>query len=216
MNKTLIKYSYIVIEGNIGSGKTSLATRIAEDFGCRIILEEFADNPFLPQFYAQPSRFAFPLELSFLAERYHQLREKFSGPELFTTSTVSDYLFLKSLIFARINLCEDEYELYRRLFDIINPRLPRPDLLVYLYNETENLLNNINKRGRSYEQQITGDYLNRVHSSYMDYFRQAADMKILMISTQNLDFVNNLHHYHQIIENIGKIYKPGINSIILK
>ena len=210
------KYDYIVIEGNIGSGKTSLATRIAEDTGSRLILEEFADNPFLPDFYSNPTRYAFPLELSFLAERYHQLKEKFSQPDLFSPFTVSDYLFTKSLIFARINLREDEYELYRKLFNIINPMLPKPGLLVYLYNETANLLQNIEKRGRSYEQQITGEYLSRVHGSYMNYFRQMADQKILIISTANSDFVNNKNHYNKIVDYIGRDYKNGIHSLILK
>lgn len=210
------KYSYLVLEGNIGSGKTSLATRIARDFNCRIILEEFAENPFLPQFYANPARYAFPLELSFLAERYHQLKEKFSGPDLFSPVIVSDYLFIKSLIFARINLSEDEYGLYRKLFNIIDPMLPRPDLLVYLHNESENLLQNIKKRGRSYEQQISGEYLNSVHSSYMDYFRQATDMRILIISTANLDFVSNEQDYSRLLDSIDKDYNPGMHFLILK
>ncbi|MGI8893943.1 MAG: deoxynucleoside kinase [Bacteroidia bacterium] len=216
MKQTINRYTNIVIEGNIGSGKTSLATKISRQFGFRLILEEFADNPFLPDFYSNPVRYAFPLELSFLAERYHQLKEKFKQPELFSTTTISDYLFVKSLIFARINLSEDEYELYRKLFNIMDLMLPRPDILVYLHNETENLLRNIARRGRSYEQQITADYLNRVHSSYMDFFRQSDDMKILVLSTANLDFIKDENDYNLLLDYIGKDYKAGINSLILK
>ena len=215
MTDQLSKYNYLVIEGNIGSGKTSLATRLAEHFNTRLILEEFADNPFLPDFYANPSRYAFPLELSFLAERYHQLKEKFSQPELFTPTTISDYLFVKSLIFARINLREDEYDLYRKLFNIIDPMLPKPDLLVYLHNTTANLLDNIKKRGRSYESGISAEYLDRVHNSYMDYFRQATEIKILIVSTEGVDFVNNISDYKKLLDLIGKNYKNGINTAIL-
>ena len=216
MKDFMSKYNYLVIEGNIGSGKTSLATKIAKENNSRLILEEFSDNPFLPQFYANPSRFAFPLELSFLAERYHQLKEKFSQQELFDQTTVSDYLFVKSLIFARVNLSEDEFELYRMLFDIINPMLPRPGLLVYLYNKTRNLLNNIRQRGRNYEQNISEEYLEKVHNSYMAWFRQSADQKILILSIENINFVNNKNDYAKIAEILCRDYKAGINTVILK
>ena len=210
------KYNYLVIEGNIGSGKTSLATKIAGESNSRLILEEFAGNPFLPQFYSDPSRFAFPLELSFLAERYHQQKEKFSQRELFEQTTVSDYLFVKSLIFARINLSEDEFELYRKLFDIINPMLPQPDLLVYLYNKTGNLLTNIMQRGRNYEQNISEEYLDKVHNSYMAWFRQSSDLKILILSIENINFVNDANDYPKVAEILCRDYKPGINTVILK
>lgn len=216
MKDFISRYNYLVIEGNIGSGKTSLATKIAKENNSRLILEEFADNPFLPGFYANPSRFAFPLELSFLAGRYHQLKEKFSQQELFAESTVSDYLFVKSLIFARINLSEDEFDLYRKLFDIINPMLPRPGLLVYLFNKTENLLSNIRQRGRNYEQNISKEYLDKVHSSYMDWFRQSSDLKILILGIENINFVNNKHDYSKVAEILCRDYKPGINTVILK
>src|SRR6185436_15448389 len=149
-----LKYDYLVIEGNIGTGKTSLASRIARDYNTRLILERFADNPFLPKFYENQSRYAFPLELSFLADRYKQLKNDLSNPELFQQQTVSDYILNKSLIFAGITLKDDEYDLYQRLFDIINPNLPKPDLLVYLHKDINTLQRNIRSRGRDYERNI--------------------------------------------------------------
>ena len=210
-----LKYNYLVIEGNIGSGKTSLALMLAKETNSRLILEEFADNPFLPDFYKNPSRYAFPLELSFLAERYHQLKEKFARPELFNQTTVSDYLFVKSLLFAQINLSEDEYQLYRKLFNIIDPMLPRPDLLIYLHNTTEQLLINIEKRGRGYEKAITAEYLDKVHNSYMNYFRQMSRQRILILSTGKADFVNNKNDYRRLKEIIQADYSPGLHTIIL-
>ena len=147
-----LRYDYIVIEGNIGTGKTSLATRLAEEHRAKLILERFADNPFLPKFYENPLRFAFPLELSFLADRYQQLQDELSKPDLFRQQIVADYMLSKSLIFAGITLKENEYDLYQRLFHIIHPHLPKPDLLVYLHKDVALLQRNIVKRGREYEQ----------------------------------------------------------------
>ncbi len=214
MSGSTLVHPYLVIEGNIGSGKTSLATRLAADFDSKLILEEFAENPFLPGFYENPSRYAFPLELSFLAERYHQLKDKFSNRELFTENTVADYLINKSLLFARINLKADEFDLYKKLFNIMHPMLPKPDLLVFLHNTTPRLQENIKKRGRSYEQNMSSEYLDRVHASYMEYFKVAPELKVLIIDMHGLDFVNKKSDYNWIVEQINKSqYSHGINTI---
>ncbi len=214
MNKRL-KYDYVVVEGNIGTGKTSLATMLAEEYNARIILERFADNPFLPRFYENQSRYAFPLELSFLADRYQQLMDQLSNQDLFRTQTVSDYILSKSLIFAGITLKEEEFKLYQRLFHIMNPHLPKPDLLVYLHKSVSNLQENIRKRGREYEQNIENEYLGNLEAGYWDYFKQQQGLRILVLDTNNVDFVSNSSHYKSVLELINRDYKPGIHRFIL-
>jgi len=207
---------YLVIEGNIGAGKTTLATMLAQDLNAKLILEQFADNPFLPQFYQNPERYSFPLELSFLAERYKQLNVDLRTGSLFQNLTIADYFFMKSLIFARQNLTDDVYNLYRQLFEIIYKSLPKPDIYIYLYLDIDNLLENINKRGRSYEKNISREYLENIQTGYFDFFKQQKNLKILIIDTNNIDFVNNKNHFDLLIENIfNKEYKTGINRIIL-
>ena len=176
-----LKYDYIVIEGNIGTGKTSLAMKISVEFNTRLVLERFADNPFLPLFYEQQTRYAFPLELSFLADRYQQLNDELSSRELFQQQTISDYILSKSLIFANITLKDDENTLYQRLFHIINPHLPKPDLLVYLHKDVGLLKKNILSRGRSYEMNIEEDYLKKLELGYWEYFKQQSGIRILVI-----------------------------------
>lgn len=210
-----LKYDYIVIEGNIGTGKTSLARRLAIDFNTRLILERFAENPFLPLFYDQPGRYAFPLELSFLADRYQQLNDELTPRELFQQQTVSDYILSKSLIFANITLKDDENTLYQRLFQIINPNLPKPDLLIYLHKEVGLLKSNIQKRGRSYEQNIEEDYLKKLETGYWHYFKQTNDIRILVIDSNYVDFVNNENDYRRILELIEKDYEVGIHRVFL-
>jgi len=204
-----------VIEGNIGAGKTTLATKMAADMNARLILEQFADNPFLPKFYEDPEKHAFPLELSFLAERYRQLKEELTKQDLFQPKIISDYFFLKSLIFAKANLSPAEYELYTKLFHIINDSLPKPDLFVYLYHDVEQLLANIRKRGREYEQNISADYLVRIQSSYFEYIRQLPTQRTLIIDVNTLDFANNKAHYDHIVNMINKPYEAGITRITL-
>jgi deoxyadenosine/deoxycytidine kinase len=210
------KYNYVVIEGNIGAGKTTLATRIAGQFNAKVILERFADNPFLPKFYQDPEKYSFPLELSFLAGRYKQLNEELGSRDLFKTFTIADYYFMKSLVFAASTLKGDEYNLYRQIFYIIYGSLPKPDIYVYLHLKTERLLENIRKRGRDYEKYITGEYLRKIENSYFAFFRQNPDNRYLIIDINNLDFVTNENHFNLIVDTIfGKDYTNGLNMEIL-
>ena len=209
-------YKYIVIEGNIGAGKTSLARKIAEESNAKLILEQFADNPFLPKFYKDPERYSFQLELSFLADRYKQLKEELSNPDLFHSFIIADYYFMKSLIFAGTTLKEDEYNLYRQLFMIIYDSLPKPDLFVYLHVSTDKLLSNIEKRGRSYEQNIKSDYLEKLQKGYFDFFRQNPKIRYLVLDINKLDFVANKSDYKKIREIILETEHPtGISRQIL-
>lgn len=206
-------YNYIVIEGNIGSGKTSLAQLIAREHQARIILERFEDNSFLPKFYQDPDQYAFPLEMSFLADRFQQLKEELRSRELFSPFTVADYFIDKSLIFARQTLKKDEYTLYSRLFDIISASLPGPDLVVYLYNNIPNLLRNIKNRGRSYELDMQAAYLEKIQQGYFEYFRNKSNRRTLIVDAQELDFVASVTDYDRICEVIFKEYTPGVHRI---
>lgn len=208
-------YNFIAIEGNIGSGKTSLAERLATQLKARLMLEQFAENPFLPKFYKDPEKHAFPLELSFLAERYNQVKEELFARDIFNPLIVSDYLISKCLVFAKINLQPDEFDLYGRLFNIIYPTLPKPDLLVYLYLSTDKLLANIKNRGRSYEQKITREYLDKIQEGYFEFLKQQPDLRVLMVDTSRIDFVNNENHLFKIMDVISQSYPPGINRILL-
>ena len=210
-----MRYNFITIEGNIGAGKTSLATRITEENNGKLILEAFADNPFLPKFCANPKQFAFPLELFFMAERYQQIQQHIAERELFQQFTITDYLFIKSLIFAQVTLLEDEYKLYQRLFNIMNPTLPQPQLLLYLHCPVDKLLNNIKKRGRDYEQSITGEYLTSIQEKYFDYFRQQKQMRILILDTTHVDFVHNDAHYQRIVELMNEDIDAGLHFVEL-
>ncbi|CAN5331237.1 hypothetical protein BH10BAC1_BH10BAC1_10250 [soil metagenome] len=214
--KSETSYNFIAIEGNIGAGKTTLATKMAEDLNCRLILEQFADNPFLPKFYAEPEKHAFPLELSFLAERYHQLKKELSTQDIFKPQIISDYYFVKSLIFAKSNLKEDEFDLYTKLFHIINDSLPKPDLLVFLHHDITRLQENIKKRGRSYEQNITNEYLIKIQSAYFDFFKQMPELRILIIDVNNVDYANNEDEYKLMLNLLKKPYNQGITYIKAK
>jgi deoxyadenosine/deoxycytidine kinase len=207
-----MQYRFITIEGNIGAGKTTLALKLAEHLQARLILEEFADNPFLPKFYAEPEQYAFPLELFFMAERYKQLKEMLATRDLFTQYTVSDYLFVKSLLFAKMNLKEDEFGLYQKLFDIINPQLAQPDLLIFLNAPVPKLQQNIRKRNRSYEQQIPDSYLQNVHNMYMQYIRQHP-MRTLMVDTTKMDFLHRPDDFAVLLQALEKDYPPGVSYL---
>ncbi|NSW93377.1 MAG: deoxynucleoside kinase [Bacteroidales bacterium] len=211
-----IRYNYIVIEGNIGAGKTTLATRIAEEFNGHLILEQFADNPFLPKFYKEPEKYSFQLELSFLASRYKQLNEELNPGNLFRSFKVADYYFMKSLVFASATLSGDEYNLYRQIFYIIYGTLPKPDIYVYLHLGTEKLLENIRKRGREYEKSITAGYLQKIQESYFTFFRQNPGNRYLILDINNIDFVASEKDYNKVISVIfEKEYNNGLNMVIL-
>jgi len=210
-----MRYNYIAIEGNIGAGKTSLATMISEQFNGKLILEQFEDNSFLPKFYKEPDKYAFPLEMSFLAERYQQLKDQLTKQDLFKTFTISDYLFIKSLIFAKNNLQADEFALFSTMFTIIDEFLPKPDLLVYLYLNVSMLQRNIRNRGRSYEQEIQDTYLEDIQNGYFEYIRKMNNMRVLIIDTNNIDFVENAGDYESILSLIDNDYSPGIHRFTL-
>nr|WP_315139984.1 2-amino-4-hydroxy-6-hydroxymethyldihydropteridine diphosphokinase [uncultured Flavobacterium sp.] len=203
-NIPLEKYNYIAFEGNIGAGKTTLTTKIAEDFNAKTVLERFADNPFLPKFYKDQNRYAFPLEMSFLADRYKQLSDDLAQFDLFKDFIVADYHIFKSLIFAKITLAEDESRLYRNLFDIIYREMQKPDLYIYLYQNTTRLLQNIKKRGRSYEQNIAEDYLDKINTGYLDYIKSQTNLNVLIIDVSDRDFVKKQEDYLYILDEIQK------------
>jgi 2-amino-4-hydroxy-6-hydroxymethyldihydropteridine diphosphokinase len=195
-------FNYIAIEGNIGAGKTTLATKLAEDCNAKLVLERFADNPFLPKFYKDQSRYAFPLEMSFLADRYQQLTDDLAQFDLFKDFVVADYHIFKSLIFAKVTLQEDEFRLYKTMFDIIHKEMPKPDLYVYLYQNTTRLLHNIKKRGRSYEQEIPAEYLEKINQGYLDYIKTQTDLNVLIVDISELDFVKKQADYVFLLEKI--------------
>lgn len=211
-----MEYNYIAIEGTVGAGKTTLATRIANDYNGKLVLEEFeADkNPFLPKFYKEPDKYSFQVEMTFLALRFQQLKDKLANLDLFHDFIISDYYVAKSLIFSRNNLQEDEYDLFSRFFNIIFSNMPKPELLVYLYSDVERLQYNIRKRGRSYEQEIPNDYLENIQKGYLDFIRQEQNnMRILMLDTNKLDFVANEKDYQMIMEAINQPYEIGLHRI---
>jgi len=208
--------SYLVIEGNIGAGKTTLAKMIAEKYQAKLVLEQFADNPFLPKFYENQQQYSFPLEMAFLAERYNQLNRELSHFDLFSQFTISDYFFMKSLIFAQNTLQSDEYNLYRQFFSIIYDRMPKPDLYVYLHKNPDLLLQNIAQRGRTYETFITKDYLEKIAQGYFSYFRQQNDFPILIIDADGLDFVDRPEDFDKIVDAIFKNqHSKEMNRILL-
>lgn len=208
-----MQHHFVTIEGNIGSGKTTLARMLADHYQSRLILEAFADNPFLPAFYKDQEKSAFPLELFFLAERYQQLKKAIT-PDLFIENTISDYLFIKSLLFAKINLSGDERALYERLFHIIYPRLPQPDLLVYLHVPLKQLLINIKKRDRAYEQDIQPQYLEKLQTTYLSYIRNQAD-NVLLIDLGFADFEHHPSTFQKIIDAIEHKRDAGLDNLIL-
>lgn len=209
-----MKYNFITIEGNIGAGKTTLAHLLSKHFNARLILEEFADNPFLPKFYENKEQYAFPLELFFMAERYKQLKEMLQTKDLFHNLTISDYLFTKCLLFAKVNLAEEEFLLYQKLFEIINPQLIQPDLLIYLHAPITKLHENIKKRNRPYEQSIDSDYLFSLQQTYTQYIKQH-NIKTLFIDASQADFLGNEKHLNTVLEALEKDYENGQNYLML-
>ncbi len=212
-----MKFNFIVIEGNIGSGKTSLSKKIANNFNGKLILEEFADNPFLPKFYKEAERNAFPLELSFMAERFQQLSGEKSKADLFTEFRISDYSFFKSTLFAQNNLKEDELNLFNQLYHIMFSSVRKPDLLVYLHSKVERLQENIKKRGRDYEQNIKDEYLKNIEDKYFDYIKKQNDFPVLILDVSEVDFIEDEKIYQQIISEIQNFDKSEkLKKLILR
>jgi deoxyadenosine/deoxycytidine kinase len=210
-----MRYNRIVIEGNIGAGKTSLVNRLAGDLNAVRVLETFSDNPFLPLFYQNPARYALPLELFFMAERFQQLRDVFGKPELFSQAVVGDYMFHKSLVFAKVTLTDPEFALYSRIFNMMNPQLVPPDIIVYLHAPVERLLENISRRGRPYEVAITAEYLTRISATYMNYFRQQNQQRVLILDASERDFVKDNRAYDAVKAALEIEYPPGLSFEIV-
>jgi len=209
-----MQYNFICIEGNIGVGKTSLAEKIAADCNARLVLEKFANNPFLPKFYKEPTKYAFPLELFFLAERYKQIKQ-LREQDIFLDFTISDYFFIKSRLFAQNNLTEDELQLFYSLFDIMLANLPKPSLLIYLHADIQYLQKNIKRRERTYEQDIADCYLLKIQNKYLDFFKKQNDFPVLIIDVTNADFVQNASVYQKIFSAIKKSYPIGLHHLSL-
>jgi deoxyguanosine kinase len=201
-------YHFITIEGNIGAGKTTLAHLLAKHFNARLIVEQFADNPFLPKFYENPQQYAFPLELFFMAERYKQMKELVHTKDMFQSVTISDYLFTKCLLFAKVNLPEQEFRLYQKLFEIIHQQLVQPDILIYLHAPVSKLQTNIKKRNRPYEQGIPDEYLFSIQETYTHYIRQH-NIKTIFVDVSNADFLGNEKHFQVILDALEKDYEGG-------
>ncbi|MFA8300040.1 MAG: deoxynucleoside kinase [Hyphomicrobiales bacterium] len=210
-----MKYNFIAIEGTIGAGKTSLAAKLSETYNGKLILEEFEENSFLPKFYNEPEKYALPLEMSFLVERFQQLQKELTQQNLFHDFTVSDYFFRKCLIFAKKTLSDEEFKLYRKFFDILHASIPKPELLVYLYVSVERLQHNIKIRGREYEQKIEDNYLNNIQSGYIEFIRQQQNQRILILDVNQLDFVENENDFQKIIDVINQNYDCGVHNITL-
>jgi len=209
-----MNYHFITIEGNIGAGKTTLSHLLSRHFNARLVLEEFADNPFLPKFYENPKLYAFPLELFFMAERYKQLKDLIQQKDLFQNITISDYLFTKCLLFAKVNLPEDEFRLYQRLFEIIHQQLLQPDLLIYLHTPVSRLQQNIKKRNRPYEQNIPDEYLFNIQQTYTHYIKDH-NIKTLFIDASNADFLGNEKHLKVVIDALEHDYENGQHYLTL-
>lgn len=209
-------HSFIAIEGNIGAGKTTLCKMLEDDFECRLILEQFTDNPFLPEFYKNPERHAFPVELFFMTERHKQLQESLSQRELFPQLMVADYFFIKTLLFAKTNLNDEEYRLFQRLFHTLNTGFRRPDLLVYLHRSVPDLVNNIQKRGRAIEAKIKLDYLQSLQDAYFNYFKSEHDLPILIIDVTEVDFWSDETAYKKIVGLMKRSYPKGIHRAAIR
>ncbi|HKK77331.1 MAG TPA: deoxynucleoside kinase [Saprospiraceae bacterium] len=210
-----ISHPFIAIEGNIGAGKTTLSRMLAQDLKAKLILEAFADNPFLPLFYDHPERYAFTVELFFMTERHKQLQAELSQKDLFQERVIADYYFYKTLLFARNNLTEAEYRLFQRLFKVLNANFPKPDVLVYLHRPVDQLMANIKKRGRSFETDIKADYLQTIQQAYLDFFRIQPNLPILILQLEDADFQSDPQHYQAIKELIAQTYPTGVHYLSL-
>ncbi len=209
-----VPYNYIVVEGSIGAGKTTLSTMLAEEFNAELVLERFADNPFLEKFYKDPEHYAFPVEMTFLMDRYQQLKNLLTARDLFTDFVIGDYFIDKCLLFSKNNLSKDEFSLFKTVFDTIADFLPKPDLILYLYTKPDRLLKQIAKRNRSFEKDITADYLTDIQEKYLTYFRENDQIPILLVDTENVDFVEKQSDYQCFSKLITAYHEPGIHRIL--
>ena len=215
MNNETLDYPFIVIEGNIGVGKTTYCQKLAEKYQARLILEQFSDNPFLPYFYENPERHAFSVELFFMTERHRQLQEELIQGNLFNQQIISDYLFIKTLLFAKNNLNEEEYRLFQRLFHILNAHFRKPDLVIYLHRPVPNLLKQIKKRGRSFEKDISETYLERIQKAYFDFFKNDQDYPVIIVGLDDLDFENDDQAFEQLDQLLHRHYSAGVHYLNL-
>ena len=209
-----IPYNYVVVEGSIGAGKTTLSTMLANDFNAELVLERFADNPFLEKFYKDPEHYAFPVEMTFLMDRYQQLKNLLTARDLFTDFVIGDYFIDKCLLFSKNNLSKDEFSLFKNVFDTIADFLPKPDMILYLYTRPERLLAQIAKRNRPFEKDITAEYLSDIQEKYLTYFRENQRIPILLVDTENVDFVEKESDYQCFKELITHPYEAGIHRIL--
>lgn len=204
-------YNFIAIEGNIGAGKTTFCEMLAKDFSCRLILEQFTDNPFLPLFYDAPERYAFPVELFFMTERHKQLQTKFSEGDLFTPLSISDYFFFKTRLFAKNNLNDEEFRLFSRLFEVLNSTFPKPDIILYLHRSVDDLMKNIKKRGRHYETDISTEYLTNIQNTYFEYFRTETSLPIVIVDVEEVNFIQEKKHYLSLLDILKQPFEKGIH-----
>jgi deoxyguanosine kinase len=204
---TLEKYRYIVVEGPIGVGKTSLAQRLADHLGADILLEKPQENPFLERFYEDPQRHAMSTQLFFLFQRINEVRDQ-AQMDLFNTRTVSDYLFDKDTLFARLNLSDDEFKLYQNIYQSLAPQAPAPDLVIYLQASTDTLIERVRRRGHNYERLVKNDYLARLSDSYGDFFHQYEDAPLMMVNSENLNFVENDADFKLLLERLEGMRGP--------
>ena len=210
-----LKYQFIAIEGNIGAGKTTFAQMLSKKYDLKLILEEFSDNPFLPYFYQEPERYAFPVELFFMTERHKQLQKNLMQQSMFSNGVIADYFFLKTLLFAGNNLTQEELRLFQRLFKILNASFPQPDILVYLHRPIDILLQQIKKRGRSYEMDISKDYLIDLQNTYLDYFQTVNDYPVILIELGDLDFKENPFVFEKLVDIFNQNFENGFHKIAL-
>ena len=216
MKSESLAYPYIVIEGNIGVGKTTFCRKLQEKYDARLILEQFSENPFLPFFYENPERHAFSVELFFMTERHRQLQEELIQGDLFNQQIISDYIFIKTLLFAKNNLNEEEYRLFNRLFHVLNAHFKKPDLVVYLHRPVPNLLHQIKKRGRSFEMEINTTYLENIQKAYFDFFKMDPEYPILVVGIDDLDFEKDNHAFELLNKLLLQKYEPKVHYINLK
>mgnify|MGYP006264784535 CR=1 FL=1 len=197
------KLFYIAVEGPIGVGKTSLANLISKELGARLVLEQFEENPFLPEFYKDPERYSFQTQLFFLLQRYRQQQE-LKQVDMFQNLLITDYLFVKDRLFASLNLNEKEMHLYDTVANLLEKNIIRPDLVIYLQADTDTLMNNIARRGREMEEDISKDYIDALGQVYTEYFFRYQDSPLVIINTSNIDFVHNKNDLKEIINFIRK------------